>query len=85
MGMIGIICLLLAFAYLWYFPFYISTSLSYLSERMIKLIKDSGMTLEIKTNDEDAIILQGMNLLSNKLGIPREEESSESDRSEVVD
>jgi NtrC-family two-component system sensor histidine kinase KinB len=84
MGFIGIICLLITFAYLWYFPFYISTSLSYLSDRMIKLLKDSGMTMDIKTNDEDAIILQGINLLSNKLGITLEEESSENDRPEVI-
>lgn len=84
MGIIGLICFLLAFAYLWYFPFYISTSLRYLSDRMIKLLKDSGMTLDIKSNDEDSIILHGINLLSNKLGIPQEEESSENDRSEVV-
>jgi len=84
MGVIGIICLLLAFAYLWYFPFYLSTSLRYLSDRMIKLLKDIGMTLDIKTNDEDSIILYGINLLSNKLGITQEEESSENNKSEVI-
>jgi hypothetical protein len=51
---------------------------------MIKLLKDSGITLDIKTNDEDSIILLGINLLSNRLGIAQEEESPENDRSEVI-
>jgi len=84
MGIIGAICLLLAFAYLWYFPFYIFTSIRYLADRMIKLVKDSGMTLDIKTNDEDSVILYGINLLSNRLGIPQDEESPENNRPEVA-
>jgi two-component system, NtrC family, sensor histidine kinase KinB len=83
MGIIGATCLLLAFAYLWYFPFYITASLRYPADRMRKLLKDSGIAMEIKSNDDDLIILQGINLISNKLGITQEE-SSENDRSEVV-
>jgi hypothetical protein len=73
MAVIGTICLLLAFGYLWYFPVYLSTSLSYLSEKMKKLLNGSGITLDIKTNDEAYIILHGINLLENKLTAEQEE------------
>jgi len=66
MAVIGTICILLAFAYLWYFPFYISTTLGYLSERMRNLLKSRGIALDIKTNDETIVILHGINLLENK-------------------
>ncbi len=67
MAVIGAFCLILAFGYFWYFPFYISTSIAYLSERMKTLLKKSDIVLDIKTNDESFIILQGINLLENKL------------------
>jgi hypothetical protein len=38
---------------------------------MKNLIKESGMTMDIKTNDEAFIILQSINLLENKLGIKK--------------
>ena len=69
MVIIGLICIILALGYCWYFPVYISTTISYLSDRMKNLIKESGITLDIKTNDEAHIILQSINLLENKLGI----------------
>ncbi len=72
MAVIGILCMMLAFAYFWYFPVYISTTLSYLSDRMRNLLKNSGLALDIKTNDEAYIIMQGINLLENKLGIEKE-------------
>jgi two-component system, NtrC family, sensor histidine kinase KinB len=67
MAVIGTICILLTFAYLWYFPVYISTTMKYLSERMKKLLKSRGLTLDIKTNDEAIVILHGINLLENML------------------
>ena len=67
MAVIGVFCLILAFGYFWYFPFYISNSIAYLSDRMKALLKKSGIVLDIKTNDESFIILQGINLLENKL------------------
>jgi hypothetical protein len=67
MVVIGLICIILALGYCWYFPVYISTTISYLSDRMKNLIKESGITLDIKTNDEAQIILQSINLLENKL------------------
>lgn len=72
MAMIGAICLILALGYFWYFPTYMSLSLNYLSDRMRNLLKNSDITLDIKTNDEANIILQGINLLENKLGIKEE-------------
>jgi anaerobic C4-dicarboxylate transporter len=71
MVLIGVICIILALGYCWYFPVYISTTISYLSERMKNLIKESGMTMDINTNDEAQIILQSINLLENKLGIKK--------------
>ena len=71
MVVIGLICIILALGYCWYFPVYISTTISYLSDRMKYLIKVSGITMDIKTNDEAQIILQSINLLENKLGIKK--------------
>ena len=67
MAIIGAFCLILAFGYFWYFPFYISNTIAYLSERMKSLLERSDIVLDIKTNDEAFIILQGINLLENKL------------------
>ncbi len=69
MAGIGVFCLILAFFYFWYFPIYISNSIAYLSVRMKALLKNSDIVLDIKTNDESFIILQGINLLENKLGV----------------
>jgi hypothetical protein len=71
MVIIGLICIILALGYCWYFPVYISTTISYLSDRMKNLIKENGITLDIKTNDEAQIILQSINLLENKLGVKK--------------
>ncbi|MGZ5487711.1 MAG: hypothetical protein ACXWF4_04195, partial [Candidatus Aminicenantales bacterium] len=67
MAIIGAFCLILAFGYFWYFPFYISSTIAYLSERMKSLLERSDIVLDIKTNDEAFVILQGINLLENKL------------------
>jgi NtrC-family two-component system sensor histidine kinase KinB len=72
MAMIGAICLVLALGYFWYFPTYISLSLSYLSDKMKNLLKNNGISFDIKTKDEADVILQGINLLENKLGIRQE-------------
>ncbi|MGE5741174.1 MAG: hypothetical protein ACM32H_03975 [Candidatus Aminicenantes bacterium RBG_16_66_30] len=75
MAIIAAFCLILAFGYFWYFPFYISNSIAYLSERMKTLLERSGITLDIKTNDEAFIILQGINLLESKLETRGSEEA----------
>jgi hypothetical protein len=69
MAMIGAICLVLALGYFWYFPTYISLSLNYLADRMKNLLKNIGITMDLKTNDESNVILQGIILLENKLNI----------------
>jgi len=71
MAIIGSFCILLALGYFWYFPVYISTTLSYLSERMGNLLKNSGIAFDINTNDEAYIILQAINLLENKLDVKK--------------
>jgi hypothetical protein len=74
---IGVFCVILAFGYFWYFPFYISNSIAYLSDRMKTLLKKSDIALDIKTDDEAFIILQGINLLENKLDAKDEKEGTE--------
>jgi len=76
MAGVGTFCMILAFGYFWYFPFYISNSVAYLSDRMKGLLKKSGIVLDIKTNDETFIILQGINLMENKLGVKDKKEES---------
>jgi two-component system, NtrC family, sensor histidine kinase KinB len=68
MAVIGTLCIILAFGYFWYFPFYVSNTVTYLSDKMVELLKKSGIKINIKTNDEAFIILQGINLLENKFG-----------------
>jgi len=68
MAIIGVFSLILAFGYFWYFPFYVSNSIAFLAERMKGLLKKADLTLDIRTNDESFILLQGINLLENKLG-----------------
>jgi NtrC-family two-component system sensor histidine kinase KinB len=73
MAIIGSLCILLAVGYFWYFPVYISTTLSYLSERMRNLLKDIGVAFDLKTNDEAYIMLHAIGLLENKLGMKKED------------
>ncbi|HVN25073.1 MAG TPA: hypothetical protein VMT71_13960 [Syntrophorhabdales bacterium] len=72
MAMIGAICLVLALGYFWYFPVYISSTMSYLAERMSNLVKKSGVPFEATTNDEADIMLQGIKALEEKLGVNKE-------------
>ena len=69
MAGVATFCLILAFGYFWYFPFYISNSIAYLSEKMKGLLERSEISLDIKTDDETFIILQGINLLENRLDL----------------
>lgn len=66
-------CLLVAFGYFWYFPFYISNTFNYLGNRMKELVKKSGISAEIETKDEAFVILQSIKLLEKKLGVERKE------------
>ena len=69
MAIIVTICLLLAFGYFWYFPFYVANSLSYLSGKMRDLLKTAGITLDIQSDDETHILLRSINLLENKFSV----------------
>jgi methyl-accepting chemotaxis protein len=68
MAVIGVFCILLAFGYFWYFPFYISNTISVLSDKMKVLLKNNDLKLDIKTNDETYVLFHAINLLENKLG-----------------
>jgi NtrC-family two-component system sensor histidine kinase KinB len=78
MALVGVFCLLLAFGYFWYFPFYISNTIAYLAERMKTLLGKSDIVLDIKTNDEAFVILQGINLLENRLEMKGDQETPKS-------
>jgi hypothetical protein len=67
MAAIGAICILLAFFYFWYFPFFVSNTISYLTNKMKELLQKLGMKLDTKTGDEAFVLLQSINLLENAL------------------
>jgi hypothetical protein len=66
MGVVGTICILLAFFYFWYFPFYVSNSISYLANRMRELLQNTGIKIDTKTRDETFILLHSIDLLENR-------------------
>ena len=66
MGIVGTIGILLAFFYFWYFPFYVSNSISYLAKRMKELLQRTGIKVDSATKDEALILLHSINLLENK-------------------
>ena len=72
MAMIGAICLVLALGYFWYFPVYVSSALSYLSERMSNLVRKSGVRFEATSNDEADVMLQAIKALEDKVGVTKE-------------
>ena len=76
MAFIVTVSILLAIGYFWYFPFYVSNSISYLSGKMQRLLKSTGIALDIQSNDETHIILQSINLLENKFSIKEKGEDS---------
>jgi hypothetical protein len=67
MAAIGAFCVLLAFFYFWYFPFYVSNTLSYLANKTKELLKKVDMKVEIQTKDEAFILLQSINMLEKRL------------------
>ena len=75
MAAIGVFCLILAFFYFWYFPSYIANAIGFLSDKMKTLLRKSDIAFDIKTNDETFIILQGINLLENRLDVKDKKEA----------
>lgn len=68
--------IILAFGYFWYFPFYISNTISYLANRMTELLKKIGIASDTQTNDETYIILQSIKQLEKKLGVEETEKDT---------
>jgi hypothetical protein len=66
MAVVGAVCILLAFLYFWYFPFYISNSISYLARKMKDLLQEMGIRIDLRTGDEALMLLQSINLLENE-------------------
>ena len=66
-AVVGTLAIILAFFYFWYFPFYVSNTISYLAGKMRELLKNAGIKIDTKTKDEAFILLQSINLLENKL------------------
>ncbi len=67
MAFVGTICIILAFGYFWYFPFYVSNSIAFLSSKMTELLKKAGIGYEPQTKDESLILLNSINLLEQNL------------------
>ena len=76
MSVTAALCIILAFGYFWYFPFYISNAISYLSKRITELLGKAGIASDIKTNDETYVILQSIELIEKKFGIDNSEKDS---------
>ena len=68
MAVIGALCFILALGYFWYFPLYISNTISYLANRMKNLLSNMGIAFEANTKDEAFVLLSAINLLENKFG-----------------
>jgi CHASE3 domain sensor protein len=66
LAVVGGILIIVAFFYFWYFPFYVSHTVSYLSRKMKQLLEDAGIKVDIRTNDEAFILLQSIDLLEEK-------------------
>jgi CHASE3 domain sensor protein len=67
MAAVGSACIMLAFFYFWYFPFFVSNSLSYLAGKMKELLQNVGIKIDTQTKDEAFILLNSINLLEKKL------------------
>ena len=66
MAAVGSACIILAFLYFWYFPFFVSNSLSYLAGKMKELLQNVGIKIDTQTKDEAFILLNSIKLLENK-------------------
>jgi ABC-type transport system involved in multi-copper enzyme maturation permease subunit len=64
---VGTLCIVLAFFYFWYFPFYVLGGISHLATKMRELLKSAGLNIEIATKDEIWILSHSIHLLEGKL------------------
>jgi two-component system, NtrC family, sensor histidine kinase KinB len=67
MALVGSVCIVLAFAYFWYFPFYISNSIMFLSNKTKELLLKAGITPDVDSEDEFHDMLQSLNLLEDRV------------------
>ena len=65
-AIVGSFCIILAFAYFWYFPFYVSYTNALLSERMKAMLSSKGINIDYQSNDENYILLESINFLKDK-------------------
>jgi two-component system, NtrC family, sensor histidine kinase KinB len=66
MAGIGTLLFILALAYFWYFPLYVSNSLAYLADKMRELVGDAGLESRSKSDDELMVIMNSIDLLRAK-------------------
>jgi two-component system, NtrC family, sensor histidine kinase KinB len=64
MGFVGAFFIVLALGYFWYFPLYVSNSLSYLAGKMKELVEDAGLKAPSTSDDELHVILKSIDSLS---------------------
>jgi two-component system, NtrC family, sensor histidine kinase KinB len=67
MAILGVIFIILAFGYFWYYPFYITNSLNLISNKSKKLLNDLDIESNINSNDEFLIILNTLNLIEENI------------------
>ena len=60
-------CILLALFYFWYFPFYVSNTMSFLAGKMKELMARAELNIETRSKDEAFVLLQSINLLESRL------------------
>jgi NtrC-family two-component system sensor histidine kinase KinB len=64
---VGTLCIILAFFYFWYFPFYVLAGISHVATKMRELLKSVGLKVEIATKDEVWVLSHSIHLLEGKL------------------
>ena len=64
---VGTLCIILAFFYFWYFPFYVLAGISHVASKMGELLKSVGLNVEIATKDEVWVLSHSIHLLEEKL------------------
>jgi hypothetical protein len=67
MAILGVIFIILAFGYFWYYPFYITSSLNLISNKSKKLLNDLNIESNINSKDEFLIILNTLNLIEENI------------------
>ncbi len=60
-------CILLALFYFWYFPFYVSNTMSFLAGKMKELMARAELKVETQSKDEAFVLLQSIDLLESRL------------------